>query len=95
MGMGTFMKIKSDIIMQKVGTSYLAVAVGARAKELSCMIKLNESGAFLWNVAKDSGLDRGILANALAAEYGIELETALADTDRFIDTLIKNGLCEE
>lgn len=88
------MKIKSDIIMQKVGNIYVAASVGARAKNAPCMIKLNESGAFLWNEAKKGEVDVESLADALVSEYEIGRDVALLDAERFVDSLKKNGLVE-
>lgn len=90
------MKIISDVVIQKVGGIYVAVAVGARAKELPCMIKLNDTGAFLWNTATSMDkIDIPALSAALAAEYEVSLEIATADTERFVKTLSENGLTEE
>ena len=42
------MKINQDFTIQKVGGSYVAVAVGETSKSFHGMIRLNETGAFLW-----------------------------------------------
>ena len=90
------MKIISDVVIQKVGGIHVAVAVGARAKELPCMIKLNDTGAFLWNkAAAMENISLSELAAALVGEYEVSAEIAAADTERFVKTLIENGLVEE
>ena len=90
------MKIISDVVIQKVGGLHVAVAVGARAKELPCMIKLNESGAFLWKLATEmEEIDPNKLSAELAREYEISEDVAKADTERFIKSLVDNGLTEE
>ncbi len=90
------MKIISDVVIQKVGGLHVAVAVGARAKELPCMIKLNDTGAFLWGLAaKMNEIDVSALAGALVKEYEISEDIALADTERFVKSLVDNGLTEE
>ncbi|MBQ1261134.1 MAG: PqqD family protein [Clostridia bacterium] len=88
------MKIKSDIVVQKVGESYLAVAVGKRAEEISGMIKLNESAMLLWNTACERGLDTEPLAEALIKEYGLDKDSATKDAQTFIATLNEKGLTE-
>ena len=42
------MRIKKDFTIQKVGDSYIAVAVGETSKTFHGMVRLNETGAFLW-----------------------------------------------
>ena len=87
------MKIRDDVVIQKVADFYVVVAVENRAKELPCMLSLNESGAFLWNKCKEAeDIDEAALAAALAQEYGIGADIAIADTGKFIKALRDNGL---
>ena len=50
------------------------------------MIALNETGAFIWDLMKTE-TDADTIANALAARYEIDVETAKHDTDAFIGML--------
>ena len=60
------MKIKSGFVIEKVGTEYLAVAVGERAKEFSGFIRLNGSGAYFWNLLSEGDLSEDeIVARAM------------------------------
>ena len=40
-------KIKSGFVLEEVGGSYLAVAVGEDSSQFSSLVKLNATGAFL------------------------------------------------
>ena len=42
------MKIKDGFVLEEVGDFYLAVAVGELAEEFRAIVRLNETGAFLW-----------------------------------------------
>ena len=42
------MKIKDGFVLEEVGGSYLAVAVGECAGNFNGMVRLNGTGAFLW-----------------------------------------------
>ena len=42
------MKIKDGFILNKVGSQYVVVPVGEASMERHCMIRLNDTGAFLW-----------------------------------------------
>lgn len=87
------MRIKQDFTIQKVGDSYIAVAVGETSKMFHGMVRLNETGAFLWNkMAQDTTLEA--LIDALLAEYEVDRETAAADIKRLVEQLDENGILE-
>ena len=87
------MKIKSDFILKKVAGNYVVVPVRRRAVDFSGIIKMSESGAFLWNILSD-GADRDALIAALLDEYEVDEATACADVDRFIAQLKEADLLE-
>ena len=87
------MRIADDVVIQKVADFYVAVATGARAKDLPCMMRLNESGAFLWNKCTEIGsVDEEELSAALVEEYGIGEDVAKRDAAKFVKSLADNGL---
>ena len=49
------MRIKEGFVLEKVGDGYLAVAVGGRADSFSGLVRLNSTGAFLWNNLAEGG----------------------------------------
>lgn len=81
------MKINRDFTIQKVGASYVAVAVGETSKQFHGMIRLNETGAFLWNKMTECDCTEEELVEALLAEYEIDRETATRDVKRMLDGL--------
>lgn len=86
------MQIKSDFTIQKVGNSYVAVAVGETSKTFHAMIKLNETGAFLWNQLAEKDLTEEELTNALLAEYDVDRETAEQDVHAMVEKFAENGI---
>ena len=86
------MQIKSDFTIQKVGNSYVAVAVGETSKTFHAMIKLNETGAFLWNQLAEKDLTEEELTNALLAEYDVDRETAEKDVHAMVEKFAENGI---
>ena len=42
------MKIKDGFIVNKVGSQHVVVPVGEASMERHCMIRLNDTRAFLW-----------------------------------------------
>ena len=83
------MQINRDFTIQKVGASYVAVAVGETSKEFHGMIRLNETGAFLWKKMAECDCTEEDLVKALLDEYEIDRETATADVRRMIADLSK------
>lgn len=89
------MRLKSGFVLEKVGGSYLAVAVGDRAEEFKVLIKLNSTGAFLWNIISDSDVTESDLIDQLLAAYDVSPEIAERDVKGFLKVLSDGGLLDE
>ena len=89
------MKLKDGFVLNKVGGSYLAVAVGDRADEFSALIKLNGTGAFLWELLAKRDCTDKELTEMLVSEYDAPEELAKADVTRFLEQLRSGGLLDE
>ena len=87
------MKIKDGFVVRKIANQYMAVPVGARAKELHGMIGLNETAAFLWERLKEDKTEEA-LAELLFNEYEISESDALETVRRFCKTLQEEGVLE-
>lgn len=87
------MKIKDNFVLKKIAGSYVVVPVRTRAVDFSGIIKLSESGAFLWKLL-EKGADREELIAAMLDEYAVDEATAAADIDRFIAKLSEADLIE-
>lgn len=83
---GDIMKIKDDFILKEIAGSYVVVPVRQRSVDFSGIIKLTESGAFLWKILIN-GAEKQDLVSALLDEYEVDEATAAADVDRFISSL--------
>ena len=64
-----------------------------RAEEFNGMIRLNPTGAFLWELLEKEAEKEELVA-ALLSEYEIDKETAETDVDRFLSILTDNGILE-
>ena len=87
------MKLKSDYILKKIAGSYVVIPVRTRSVDFSGIIKLTESGAFLWKKLED-GAEHDDLLAAMLEEYDVDEATASADIDRFIEKLREADLLE-
>ena len=88
------MKIKEGFVIEKVGSSYIAVAVGEAAKNFSGLVRMNESGAFMWNLIKESDLTKEELITALLSEYDAPREVVERDVASFEEKLRDAGIIE-
>ena len=87
------MKVKDNFVLKKIAGSYVVVPVRTRAVDFAGIIKLSESGAFLWKLL-EKGADREELIAAMLEEYAVDEATASADIDRFIAKLREADLLE-
>lgn len=87
------MKIKNNFVLKKIAGSYVVVPVRTRAVDFSGIIKLTESGAFLWKLL-EKGADREELITKMLEEYAVDEATAAADIDRFVAKLREADLIE-
>ena len=88
------MKIKKGFVLEKVGDSYLSCATGKLAKEFSGFVRLNETGAFLWNILASGDVTKEQIVEKMTAEYDVSGEIASRDVESFILNLQKNGILE-
>lgn len=87
------MKIKSSFVLKKIAGSYVVVPVRKRAMDFSGVIKLTETGAFIWKLL-EKGADREEIIAKMLQEYAVDEPTATADVDRFINKLREADLLE-
>lgn len=80
------MKIKEGFILRKVGTQYVAAATGKASENFNGIIRLNESGAFVFRQLQE-GVTAEELAARLLEEYDVDEAAARQDVDRFLAAL--------
>ncbi|MBQ9806933.1 MAG: PqqD family protein [Clostridia bacterium] len=88
------MKIHSDFTIQKVGTSYVAVPIGETSKTFHAMLRLNETGAFLWNLMAEKDCTEEELVEAMLAEYEVEREVVERDVHALVELMREKNLFE-
>lgn len=87
------MKIKQGFVMRDVAGQAVAIATGEASKSFHGMVKLNDTGAVVWN-GIEKGLDEAEIAEQLAASYDVEVGQALKDVESFIARMRDAGLVE-
>ena len=80
------MKIKDGFILRKVGTQYVAAATGKASENFNGIIRLNESGAFVFRQLQE-GATAEELAARLLEEYDVDEAAARQNVDHFLAAL--------
>ncbi len=81
------MRINPDFTLQPVGDTYIAVAVGEKSKSFHGMVKLNETGAFLWKKMAEKDVTVDELVDALLSEYAVDRDIAERDVKNLVALL--------
>ena len=80
------MKLKYNFVVRSVANKMVAIPVGNETEEFDCMITLNESGAFVFNLLKEETTKEG-LVSAFLNEYDTTKEQAEKTVDEFTQKL--------
>jgi len=88
------MKIKNGYILRIIDETSVVVPVGLESANIKGIIKLNETGTFLWQLLQ-KGSDADKLITGLLAEYDVDEAKAKNDVNSFLQKLKDNSLLED
>ncbi len=88
------MKIKSGFVLEQVGDSYVAVAVGKLAKEFKGFITVNEVGAEIWKAMAERDTTIEEIESAILNAFDASPEQVHADVVEFVNKLLNSGIAE-
>lgn len=88
------MKIKEGFVLRKVADQYVVIATGEASKDFYGMVKLNESGADIWQGLMD-GCDETGLVQRLMDKYDLEEEKAKESVEKFLKEMESAGFLTE
>lgn len=90
------MKLKDQLILREVAGQYVIVPTGKRAREVTSIVYISSSAAYLWDYMKDHEFTREELVDRILEHYqGVTAEKAAADIDRFLKTLEDNNILDD
>ena len=82
------MKIKDGYVINKLGGGYVVVTVGDASKEFNGLIRLNDTGAFLWESIRNGHDTKEKLVRAMIDYYDcLGEEEAKRDLDKFLEMI--------
>ncbi len=79
--------------MDVCGNSVI-VSEGIKNIDFNKIISLNETSAYLWKALEGKDFTFDDMAELLIAEYEVDKETALADSEKLANEWIKIGIVE-
>lgn len=85
------MRIKEGFVLRQVAGQGVVIATGEASRHFSGMVKLNDTGSFIWGKLAQN-LDDDAIARALASEYDVAPEQAAADVSAFVAKMDEAGL---
>ncbi len=88
------MKINENFLLRDVAGQKVVLPVGEAAEKFNGMIRLNDTGIYLWTLLEQD-TDEEALLSAMLRDYEIDEETARADIHRFVETLRRAGILVE
>ena len=77
------LKRNPDFVSRAVAEQMVLVPVTRQAADLESVFTLNEVGAFIWQALEEPVTEQD-LARAVAEEYEVDEEQALADVEEFL-----------
>ena len=88
------MKLKYNFISNEVADKIVAVAVGDDLQKFNGFIKMNDTGAYIFNMLKNDVTEDDIVA-AMVKDYPDATEAEIRETVHdFVAQLIEKGIAE-
>lgn len=88
------MKLKYKFVTNKVADRIVAVAVGEDAAKFSGFIKMNDTGAYIFNMLKNDVTEDEIVASMEEEYEGVTPEELRDTVKEFIGRLKESGAAE-
>lgn len=90
------MKLKDGLILREVAGQYVIVPTGKRVQEVTSIVYISSSGAYLWDYMKEHEFEKKDLADRIMQHYsGVTREKAEADIEKFLKTLAENNILDD
>ena len=87
------MRINENFLLRDIAGQKVVLPVGEAAEKFNGMIRLNETGIYLWSLLEKETDENALLATMLQ-DYEIDEETAGKDACQFITQLLQAGFIQ-
>lgn len=90
------MKLKDGLILREVAGQYVIVPTGKRVQEVTSIVYLTASAAYLWDYMKDREFEKeDLVQHALEHYKDVTVEKVSADIDKFLKILANNNILDD
>lgn len=90
------MKLKDQLILREVAGQYVIVPTGKRVQEVTNIVYISASAAYLWDYMKDHEFDKEDLVQRIMEHYtGVTEEKAREDIEKFLKILADNNILDD
>ncbi|MGI6007529.1 MAG: PqqD family protein [Ruminococcus sp.] len=90
------MKLKDGLILREVAGQYVIVPTGKRVREVTSIVYISSSAAYLWDYMKDHEFEKEDLVKRILEHYdGVTEEKASEDIEKFLKTLTDNNILDD
>lgn len=90
------MKLKDGLILREVAGQYVIVPTGKRVQEITNIVYISSSAAYLWDYMKEHEFEKEDLVKRIMEHFsGVTEEQAAADIDRFLKTLSDSSILDD
>ena len=85
------LKIKDYFVMQSIGDEYIVVPIAIEADNLNGVIRLNKTGAYIWDLLTKENMSESELIEAITKSYPVTKSDAQKDLQSFLKKLDNLG----
>lgn len=90
------MRLKDGLILREVAGQYVIVPTGKRVQEVTNIVYISASAAYLWDYMKDHEFEKEDLVQRIMEHYtGVTEEKAREDIEKFLKILADNNILDD
>lgn len=89
------MKLKDGLILREVAGQFVIVPTGKRVQEVTNIVYISSSAAYLWEYMKEHEFEKEDLVERIMGHYsGVSREIVQKDIEKFLKKLDDNNVLE-
>ena len=89
------MKLKYNFVVRKINDRAVAVAVGEDSVNFNGMVKLNNTGEFVFNILNSGDASMEEIVSKVVEKFDVDDKTATKAVENYVKNLREYGLIEE